>query len=277
MLRAINGSLNWITSQSRPDVAVQTSVSQQAFPKPTIQHLREANNAIRRIKQHKDLKIQFHPIPPAELRVCCYSDAAFANRGTHTQAGYILAFVNKALNDGQISHWTPACWKSYKLPRAVSSTLSGESQALSTASGTVEWLNLILSEALDGGFEPREFLNRLAKRPPVLATDCKSLYDHLISPSSPTAVEDRRTSIDIVIIRESLRRMQAFIRWLPTNRMLADALTKDKLDPVDLLRACMRNGSYQISPEEHVLAQQRRHSMMSRNQACEDMPQTQNE
>ena len=134
--------------------------------------------------------------------------------------------------------------------------MAGESQAMSTATGTVEWLSLILSEALDGPFEPREFLTRLQLRPPILATDCKSLYDHLVSPSSPTAVEDSRTSVDIVIIRESIKRMQASIRWLPTNRMLADALTKDKLDPVDLLRACLRSGTYHISPEEHVLAQQ---------------------
>ena len=117
-------------------------------------------------------------------------------------------------------------------------------------------MSLVLSEALDGSFELRQFLERLQARSPILTTDCKSLYDHLISPSSPTAVEDRRTSIDIVIIRESIRRLKAFMRWLPTNRMLADALTKDKLDPVDLLRACMRSGTYQISPEEHVLAQQ---------------------
>ena len=81
-------------------------------------------------------------------------------------------------------------------------------------------------------------------------------YDHLISPSSPTAVDDRRTSIDIVIIRESIKATKSSMRWIPTNRMLADALTKDKMDPIDLLRACMRSASYQISPEQHVLAQQ---------------------
>ena len=93
----------------------------------------------------------------------------------------------------------------------------------------------------------------LAKRPAILATDCKSLYDHLISPSSPTAVDDRRTSIDIVIIRESIKLLSAQIRWLPTNRMIADGLTKDKMEPSDLLRSCVRAASYQISPEDHVL------------------------
>ena len=256
ILRAINGSLNWLASQSRPDLAVQTSLSQQAFPHPTIRNLSDANNAIRRAKQHKDLQIQFKPIKPHRLRVCCHSDAAFANVGVHTQAGYILSFVDQDLQEGHVSSWTPVVWKSYKLPRAVSSTLSGESQALATASGTVEWLNLLITEALDGGFEPRAGRSLLAQRPPVLATDCKSLFDHLISPSSPTAVDDRRTSIDIVILRESIKLLSANVRWLPTNRMIADGLTKDKVDPIDLLRSCVRAGSYQTSPEEHVLAQQ---------------------
>eukprot|EP00435_Cladocopium_sp_Y103_P010611 s801_g2.t1 len=256
VLRAINGSLNWISSQSRPDVAVQTSLSQQAFPHPKIKHLRDANNAVRRIKMHKDLSIRFEPIPVENLCVCCHSDAAFANVGVHTQAGYILAFVDKAMHQGEVSAWTPVIWKSYRLPRAVSSTLGGEAQALATASGSVEWLNLLLAEALDGSVDLKTCRSLLAKRPAILATDCKSLYDHLVSPSSPTAVDDRRTSIDIVILRESIKLMSAQIRWLPTNRMIADGLTKDKMEPSDLLRSCVRAASYQISPEDHVLAQQ---------------------
>ena len=171
VLRAINGSLNWISSQSRPDVAVQTSLSQQVFPNPKIKHLRDVNNAVRRTKQRKDVRIQFKAIQPNRLRLCCHSDAAFANVGTHTQAGYIAAFVDQGLDVGEISPWTPSTWKSYKLPRAVSSTLAGESQALATASGTVEWASLILSEALDGKFEPRLSRQRLCARPPILTTD----------------------------------------------------------------------------------------------------------
>ena len=38
--------------------------------------------------------------------------------------------------------------------------------------------------------------------------------------------------------------------------MLADGLTKDKLDPADLLRSCVRSGVYQIAPETAVLARQ---------------------
>ena len=38
-LRAVNGALNWLSSQTRPDLSVQASFSQQAFPKPTVEGL----------------------------------------------------------------------------------------------------------------------------------------------------------------------------------------------------------------------------------------------
>jgi hypothetical protein len=115
---------------------------------------------------------------------------------------------------------------------------------------------LLLHEIMHGPFDVRESKQVLQQHCPILVTDCKSLYDHLQSPSSPTAVEDRRTSIDITIIKESVRVLNAAVRWVPTDRMIADSLTKDAGDPIDLLRACIRNSSYQISPEKDVLEYQ---------------------
>lgn len=218
--------------------------------------MKQANNTIRRAKQHKDLAVKFQPIDPNKLTLCVHSDAAFANLESHTQAGYVLAFVDSDLHIGCVSPWNPAVWRSYRLPRAVSSTLGGEPQAMATASGTAEWITLLMIEVIHGSFELRRARDLLVQRPPIYATDCKSLYDHLVSPSAPTSIDARRTSIDVVIIRESLATTCGAIRWLPTDRMIADGLIKDKMDPVDLLRSCVRQGQYQISPEELVLQQQ---------------------
>ena len=86
----------------------------------------------------------------------------------------------------------------------------------------------------------------------LVATDCKSLYDHLMSQSSPT-LDDRRTAIDIIIIRDCISRLGVSLRWLPTDRMLADSLTKESPEAFDLLRACIRSARYQISPEQKIL------------------------
>ena len=142
---------------------------------------------------------------------------------------------------------------------------------MATASGTVEWIMLLLSEILDGPFRLRDCREKLSCRKPILVTDCKSLYDHLLSPSAPTAIEDRRTSIDVAIIRESIRNLSAFMRWVPTDRMLADALTKDQGDPMDMLRSCLKSSVYQISPEDHVLrmqAQEREDRLQRKLQSC---------
>ena len=181
-----------------------------------------------------------------------HSDAAFGNaRAGATQAGYVVSLTNSDMNKGLECEWTPVFWRSFKLPRVVSSTLSAEAQSMSVASSMCEWTMLLLSEALDGNRCPHSFWQSTGRQV-ILLTDCKSLYDHLMSPSTP-ALDDRRTSIDIIIIKDSIKRLEATLRWIPTDRMLADAMTKENPEALDLIRACIRARRYQISPEESVL------------------------
>ncbi|OLP92915.1 Copia protein [Symbiodinium microadriaticum] len=252
-LRAINGSLNWLSSQSRPDLATQVSFSQQAFPTPVVADALAANNAVRRARQHRDLTLTYKAIPLPQLTVICHSDAAYANgRGGATQAGYVISFADASMDSGSIAQWSPAFWKSYRLPRVVNSTLSAEAQAMTTATGMCEWSLLLLSEALDGPCFLQSMWQQAARRKAMIVTDCKSLFDHLQSRSSPT-LDDKRTALDIVILRESLQKTSASLRWVPTNRMLADAMTKEAADALDMLRACLKEGQYQISEEETIL------------------------
>ena len=251
--RAINGSLNWLATQSRPDLSTQVSFSQQSFPDPTVLDALAANNAIRRARQHASMAVVFQPIKPADLAIMCHTDAAYANgKEGATQAGYLLSFTNRAVNDGDVSPWTPAYWRSHRLPRVVNSTLSAESQSMVAGTGMLEWMVLLLSEVLDGPGSLRSCWNNLHSRCSLALTDCKSLFDHLLSKSAPT-LEDKRCALDITIIRESVARLQTVLRWVPTDRMLADSLTKESAEAMDLLRACLRGGKYQISCEDHVL------------------------
>ena len=69
-------------------------------------------------------------------------------------------------------------------------------------------------------------------------TDSESNFDHLhnetIGPS-----KDRRRAIDLVIIREDLRRPRMFLRWVDGKTQVADALTQLHGDG-DLLQAVCR-------------------------------------
>jgi hypothetical protein len=106
----------------------------------------------------------------------------------HRVATFWALPINYALNQGNHSSWTPAVWKSCRLPRVVNATLSDEASFFSIASGMAEWVLLLLAEALGGPFDLRECAEVLKRCQPVGITDCKSLFDHLNALSSPTAM-----------------------------------------------------------------------------------------
>ena len=269
-LRAINGAANWLSGQSRPDLCVQTSFSQQCFPEPRVKHLQYANQLVHRAKQHSDVEITVRFIPWNKISLCFHSDAGFGNaKGNSSQAGFIAAFCSDVLEDNQSSPWSPFTWKSMKLPRVVSSTLGAESQIFSLASSTVEWMSLMIAEARTGQFD----LRSAVKHPTPFSqggmsgvkvfgsiasstgvTDCKSLYDHLQSLSSAAKCDDKRIAIDLSIIKQSMSRTGLSVRWCPTELQLADGLTKDQQDPADLLRAALSIGEYQLNQEASILS-----------------------
>lgn len=114
----------------------------------------------------------------------------------------------------------------------------------------------MMAECLDGPFMVEEAEEVLLRRPPIGMTDCRSLYDHLTSLGN-SALDDKRTAIDIAIIRQSIQRTKLEPRWCPTTYMTADALTEDRAEPIDLLRSVLRNARYQLADEQLVMDRRR--------------------
>ena len=137
--------------------------------------------------------------------------------------------------------------------RTVGSTPAAETQSLLKGLGHAEWIAAHFAEARFPNFDVAQRSIFLRNFRLQCVVDAKSLYDHLISLSSPSSVEDKRCGFDLVISRQCMQRLGATIRWAHTNRQLADALTNDSADPVDFLRSCVRSGDYQLSPEHIIL------------------------
>ena len=129
-------------------------------------------------------------------------------------------------------------------------------------------MTLLLNEAKHGKFDLRttEQVKSLGLPSPAWpcrdqlsvgnvtgVTDCKSLYDHLTSPSSVSKCDDKRVSIDLAILRQCMSSCHLQVRWCPSQLMLADGLTKDQADPSELLRAALQLGEYQLNSEASVL------------------------
>ena len=153
-----------------------------------------------------------------------------------------ISVTDDRLAKGELAPWSPLIWRSHKMRQVVGSTLAAETQSLLNGLGHAEWIAAHFAEARFPNFDVAQRSIFLRHFQIQCIVEAKSLYDHLISLSSPSSVEDKRCGFDLVISRQSMQSLGATIRWAPTNRQLADALTKDSADPVDLLRSCMRSG-----------------------------------
>ena len=146
--------------------------------------------------------------------------------------------------------------KSHCLKQKCSSTLAAETQIMSEALAEVEWIRGLFEELTNPNFSFVEWAAR-SRNPGLLIAarssdaevrfqkvlsigDAKSLYDHSRTKTSGGA-NDRRTAIDIQIIRASMDTQGATVRWVDHSGMYADVMTK-KNGNVPLLQMLMRTG-----------------------------------
>ena len=121
--------------------------------------------------------------------------------------------------------------------------------------------NAVLQELIHGPFGPQG-------APAVMR---KSLYENLSAVGSPSTLQDKRSAIDVLIIRESVMKTGCVIRWAPTGLQLVDGLTNDKGEAVECLRQSLRSGSYMHRCDEQVI-QERHMVRVSKGSASDKSP-----
>ena len=211
-LRGIAGQLNWVSSQTRPDIAYSACETSVAVKNPTVRDLVQANKHVKKLHA-ESVCLRITKICLSSARIVCYTDASFANlRDGASQGGYIIFLVGK---DGKYS---PLTWKSKKLKRVVKSTLSAETLALEEGIEACFMLKSILCEIL--GFHEKN-----DQRLPIdCITDNKSLFDAVYS--TKTLIE-KRLKVDICVIREMIAKGEVHsVKWKDGKYQLADCLTK---------------------------------------------------
>ena len=77
--RALIGQLNWLATQTRPDIAFDVCELSAASNNATIEEILKANKTVRKVKRNR-FSLKFCPLEcPEQLSVECYSDASFGN------------------------------------------------------------------------------------------------------------------------------------------------------------------------------------------------------
>ena len=86
----------------------------------------------------------------------------------------------------------------------------------------------------------------LGQVPFVAVTDSKSLYDTLSKlGNAGSRIEDKRTAIDVTLLKGDMSSTRGQVRWVPGEYMPADSLTKRMNS--EMLKRIMRFGKWSLS------------------------------
>eukprot|EP00435_Cladocopium_sp_Y103_P029207 s2890_g7.t1 len=259
ILREKIGALSWLSKETRVDIAGSVSLLMQAFPCPKISDLKMCNKILKEAVLYKDLGITIRPIPPKDVCIVVSSDAAWANAqdeegGHKSQAGYVVLSTDRQMLQGREAVFSMIGWKSHTLKRRTVSTLSAETQGIVESAAVACWYRYIVAEMFYKDLVTSKGIDWETMLEPLefgVVTDAKSVYDALTNSTGVSSSTDKRTAIDLAIIREYLRRHNGCIRWIDGTLQLADSLTKYMT--ADFLRSVIARGSYQLRAEFDTL------------------------
>jgi hypothetical protein len=199
--RSAVGSINWLVTGTRPDLAVAVGDAAKYLNNPGEQHWIAVKRIIRYLKETKDWSLV---IKPTSLNLVGYCDADWAGDldSRRSTTGYIFKL-------GGVS----VCWKSKRQPTVALSTSEAEYMALSSAAQMAIWLRRLLSD-----------LSFVQTKATVIFEDNQGCIAIAKNPVN----HERTKHIDIKyhFVRELIEANEVAVTYLQTEDMLADILTK---------------------------------------------------
>ena len=253
--RSTVGSLQWLATQSRPDLAFEVNQLQKRVPNLQVADLIRANRTVREAKSNP-FHITIRDIGK-DWDLCVFHDAGLFNsvgveideqeaddvlfktvdkKLVYSQKGAVVGFVRKGNRQfDDVSHPINLLdWKSSTNKRVIESSFSAETQAALMGQGLGKFVQALSAEVRHGSNILKELEDDMLEeiQPMIMVTDCKSLYDAVHKQAQH--VSDKGSIISLVLIRQiceirtddQIPSRKAQLVWVPTHCQLADCLTK---------------------------------------------------
>ena len=206
--RSLVGQLNWVATQTRPDIAFEVCELSGVYNSATVGDVIRLNKIVSHLISDC-LKLRFPQM--SDINNCClecYSDASFANLSGGGSQGGMIVFLRDHKGAS-----CPIYWQTRKIRRVVKSTLSAETMALLDCAEAGIFLANVMAD-----------ITSLAPLPVKCYVDNRSLVESL---HSSKYIEDKRLRLDIAVISDMLDRGELHsVSWVDTTSQLADPLTK---------------------------------------------------
>ena len=158
--------------------------------------------------------------------------------------------TDKNLKDGKWAELSPWRWRSYKQDRQVASTLGAELMTLSRTIAEAKWMRSMWTEAIQPRYRLHEDQLWTSRTPITLSIDSKPVYDHV--KGQVMTLKDKRIAIEMLLVKRDIDKDNVMIRWLPTDHMLVDGLTKLGAK-LDFLRKVLSEGKITLTEDDTIL------------------------
>ena len=217
------GKLQWITSQTRPDVRFKVLMGSIKASKPTVADMIYLNSVVAKLKKRQvTLVYPKFSSDITKLTLYAFADAALSNLpdGTSSTRGSAIFLVSG-------EHAGILSWASRKIKVVTKTIVYAEGVALSQVLDEAILLRETILSALRMTKDP--------KNVPISGfTDSHSLFDNI---NSSHQSEDLRLRREVASLRQQLNTKEVQkIYWVPDEKQLADPLTKkDAKNPAKLL------------------------------------------
>ena len=235
------GKLQWITSQSRPDIRFKVLESSTRAATPKVSDLLNLNTIVKKLKKNT-VTIHFPSLSNdiSQLKIYAYADAALNNLPDKVSSarGHTI-FLVSGETAGILS------WTARKIKKVAKTIIYAEALALSDC---LDEATLIRETILFAMFSTKSTIDYEDTIPIIGLTDNKSLQENIYSEKQAEDVKVRR---EVMAFRKSLADKEIKkIVWIPDTQQLADCLTKNpkSKNPVENLLAVIQTGTLNIHP-----------------------------
>ena len=275
-LNSSAGELGWIARQLRCDLTFENGVIQRSKSDPVVADLVRLKQYIGMARRSADFRMRYWSDVNLKesVMIVHLADSGHAN-GTpekdeqmryRSVGGYFILAANPGILKGETVRCNVLAYHSGVTKRVCRSTLAAEASHLAEAVETGDWIIVLMEEALTGHVDLRNWTDIIEKRPRVYVTDARSVYDYLQKDANSTS-SDKRMAIEGALLRETVRRDNAFVRWIDGQQNIADVLTKFNAAK-DMLKAFLKDGMMSLVQTEanKVLKEKKRGERQKRHQ-----------
>ena len=126
------------------------------------------------------------------------------------QGDYLTMLVSKSIFDGKEEIYYIIDWRSSKLPRVTRSSLGAEAQSASQTYIIMDFVCRFHQHLLESNEPLANILHKPNPLEPTLITDAKALYNNYFRESFNSGLTDKRTGLEIKVLREGLESLGDF-------------------------------------------------------------------